>query len=352
MSALTTHTLPLYRDSEFGGIYLGITIDDFNKLGFAYGDSVNISFSNGYKLCGVPYYNGYYARMGKPVLVAYPGNKFVKAALNFGDSLWHGAGVTKEDTGIIELSQAGAFRDVQDSFNITYTNNRSDYASNEIFANFRALKGGRLKERFAYRSASPIDDEYGRATYVSQLVEQAGIRFVLDLSEGPQKMHAYMQDAHSKGIDVSHFERLLADGAVEAIALMANYPSEEFARKLSAGLVAMSRREGPYLLHCVEGKDRTGFVCMLIEALAGATYDEMRVDYMTTFDNYYGITEQSDPKKYRSILQQNFHGMLECLAAAAQPNADTYIESARAYLQKGGMSVAQIDALVSRICVE
>lgn len=33
---------------KFGGPYINITIDDFNALGFSYGDSVDISFSNGY----------------------------------------------------------------------------------------------------------------------------------------------------------------------------------------------------------------------------------------------------------------------------------------------------------------
>ena len=37
-----------------------ISIDDFNKLGFEYGDSVNVSFTNGYELTDIPYYNGYY----------------------------------------------------------------------------------------------------------------------------------------------------------------------------------------------------------------------------------------------------------------------------------------------------
>ena len=34
------------HESEFGGVYLKIGIDDFNSLGFQYGDSVDIVFSN------------------------------------------------------------------------------------------------------------------------------------------------------------------------------------------------------------------------------------------------------------------------------------------------------------------
>ena len=40
----------ILHELEFGGVYVDITIDDFNALGFAYGDSVTVSFSNGYEL--------------------------------------------------------------------------------------------------------------------------------------------------------------------------------------------------------------------------------------------------------------------------------------------------------------
>jgi protein tyrosine/serine phosphatase len=30
-----------------------------------------------------------------------------------------------------------------------------------------------------------------------------------------------------------------------------------------------------YVVHCIEGKDRTGYVCALLEGLCGATYEEI-----------------------------------------------------------------------------
>ena len=42
------------HDEQFGGVYINCTIDDFNKLGFSYGDSINITFSNGYSINDVP----------------------------------------------------------------------------------------------------------------------------------------------------------------------------------------------------------------------------------------------------------------------------------------------------------
>ena len=43
----------------------------------------------------------------------------------------------------------------------------------------------------------------------------------------------------------------------------------------------------------MEGKDRTGYVCALLEGLCGATYDEIVADYLITYDNYYQITPDS-----------------------------------------------------------
>ena len=40
----------IIHEEEFGGVYITRTIDEFNSLGFNYGDSVDVIFSNGYKL--------------------------------------------------------------------------------------------------------------------------------------------------------------------------------------------------------------------------------------------------------------------------------------------------------------
>ena len=64
---------------------------------------------------------------------------------------------------------------------------------------------------------------------------------------------------------------------------------------LAEGLRDLIEHKGPYYISCTEGKDRTGFVCLLLEALAGATFDEIETDYMKTYENYYGITKQSEP---------------------------------------------------------
>lgn len=343
---------PVSQDERFGGVYIGIPIDDFNKLGFTYGDSVDVTFSNGYELKGIPYYNGFYVNSGDSLLVAYPGYPYVEAAICYGDPLWDTANLAEGDTATVALAEAGKYRDVQEAFDVSYTVERSDYASDEQFANFRALSGGKMKEGIAYRSASPVDNEYNRAAYVETLMEQVGVKFVLDLSDSAEEVAEFVTASVNQGVDVSYFTNLLDTGCVALLNLSASYPSEEFAQTLAGGLVKMSKHDGPYLVHCIEGKDRTGFVCALIEALCGATYDEILTDYMITFDNYYGINKESDPSKYEAIAHLNLDGMLRFLAHA-DDNADlttiSYTGPAREYLRQGGMTDEQIDALVTRL---
>ena len=39
----------IFKDEEFGGIFFNIKIDDFKKMGFELGDSVDIEFTNRYQ---------------------------------------------------------------------------------------------------------------------------------------------------------------------------------------------------------------------------------------------------------------------------------------------------------------
>jgi hypothetical protein len=353
-SARTTSLegVAVMRDESFGGVYIDITIDDFNRLGFEYGDSVDVEFSNGYKLEGIPYYNGYYTSIGDPLVVGYPGYPHIEVAINFGDPLWDVSGVQAGDTANVTLREAGAFSNIQEAFDITYTDDRADYASDEQFANFRALRGGSMKPGVAYRSASPIDNEHNRAPYVEGLMKQAGVAYILNLSDNKTEANEFVAEDKAQGIDVSRFEELSASGCVALLDLSASYPSESYARTLAGGLVSMTEHDGPYLVHCVEGKDRTGFVCLLLEALCGATYDEMLSDYMETYANYYGITKESDPSKYEAISNQQFADMLRTIAKAgegADLTAIDYVGPAREYLKMGGMTDGQIDALVDRL---
>ena len=355
--------LATLHETEFGGVYIVITIDEFNNLGFMYGDSVNVEFSNGYRLEDIPYYNGYYVDAGEALLIAYPGYDYIKAAINYGEDLWERAGLKasrdentlwktaaldEHSTATITLNEAGKYLDIQEARDINYSDDRTKYPSDIVFANFRNFVMGDLKEGVMYRSASPCDNQHNRAPYVDALIKEAQVNCILNLSDNDSKIEKYIARSD---FNSPYFLELYNNGNVYPIALNMNYLSDEFAAKIAQGFIDISEKEGPYLIHCTEGKDRTGFVCMLIEALAGAGYQEIADDYMVTYDNYYEITETKDPRKYKTILEKNLEAMLKFVVGDDKVDIKTADLSGYAlnYLLKAGMSNEQIDRFLRRI---
>ncbi len=114
----------------------------------------------------------------------------------------------------------------------------------------------------------------------------------------------------------------------------------------------MILNDGPIYIHCLEGKDRTGFVCLILEALAGASYEEMVNDYIKTYENYYGITKENDPNKYYAIVNLYFDVFVSYLHGTDDIKELTcadYTQDAINYLCEGGMTIDEISKLRNMI---
>ena len=68
------------------------------------------------------------------------------------------------------------------------TNERSDYASDSIFANFRSVVTTGIKPGVLYRGSSPINNEIGRAAYSNALAEAVGVKTVLNLADNAENI--------------------------------------------------------------------------------------------------------------------------------------------------------------------
>ena len=341
--------LELEHEQEFGGVYLKMTIDDFNAKGFTYGDSVDVEFSNGYKLEDIPYYNGYYVAAGEPLLIAYPGYDYIKAAVNYGDDLWDTAELQAElkaalksgkaedlwlsakleehSTGTITLREKGKYLDIQEARDMTV---------------------GNLKEKTVYRSASPCDNQHKRAPYVDALIKAAGVNCILNLADNTTKIDKYIS---ADDFNSPYFLSLYKSGKVIPLAMAMNFSADDFKAKIVQGFTDMLDQKGPYLVHCTEGKDRTGFICMLIEALAGASYQEIADDYMITYDNYYKINKEKEKKKYEVILETNLDAMIKAVVGDDKVDikkADLQAY-AKNYLIKAGMPSGNVDQFIAMI---
>ena len=341
-------TFKIMHETKFGGIYFDSTIEEFNALGYDYGDSVDIVFSNGEKLEDLPYYNGYYVDIGDPLLVAYPGYPYIEAAINYGDDPWILLGLDEECTAAITLRESGKYLRIQEARDIKYSDEQGSQ-SDEVFGNFRSVKVGDLKEGILYRSASPCNNEHCRAAVVDRLASEAKIGFMINLSDTNENIEQFIAE---EDFSSPYFLSLYEDGKVAALGLSANFKSESFSAKLAEGLIKATENDGPYLVHCVEGKDRTGYVMMILEALAGATYSEIIDDYMLTYDNYYGININSDKERYEVIKEKNIDMMIRYMTGIGEDvdfDQISLVPYAFNLLVTMGMTDVQVTALQEKL---
>ena len=361
--ALKTEPTAIQHEQKFGGVYIEITIDDFNKMGFAFGDAVKIEFSNGFVLEDIPYYNGFYVDMGEPLLVGYPGYPYIRVGYNNGPDMYKEANLqlgadspilsltqeadidVEHDTAVITLVKKGKYLATQNAMDIHYSDEQGD-KSDAVFANFREVNVGRLKDNTLYRSASPCDNQHNRAEASDRMIASVGVNCIINLADNATELHRHAQAINAGEYSCPQFLSVYNAGNVIPLSMNMAYKTEGFNQKLVSGLTEAAHKSGPYLVHCVEGKDRTGFVCMVIEGLAGATYEEIVADYMITYDNYYGINKTSDPDKYDVIKDKQIDTMLRYVAGEGTDitKAD-YSACIKQYLLRIGMAQADIDAL-------
>ena len=343
--AATSVKYKLTRDPVFGQAVLDTTVAGFNSTGFSCGDSVNVTFSNGKILTDIPYYSGYSTRTGNPLLVSYPGESKPKLAFNNSRSLFDELGLKAGDNVVITLNKKGKYLEIENALKLSYSNKRKDFTSDSQFANFRPLTGGKLKKNKLYRSSSPYDDIYNRAKYTNDLAKANGIEYVINLANSSKSVKELVK---KHKLDSCYCYDLFKQNKCICLKMDQNYRSKEYAQKVVKGLTEIIKRESKSLIHCTEGKDRTGFVCLLIEALCGASIEELEKDYMKTYENYYGITKNKTPKRYKAIKELKFDDYIDYLTS--QCGKGSMIEAAEHYLRFGGMKNEDINRLRAKIC--
>ena len=339
----------IHHDDEFGGAYIDISYDEFNKLGFAFGDSVNISFSNGVNYEDIGYYSGYYVPAGQELLVGYPSYEYIKFCINYGEDIYKTNNLTEDTKVNITLNEKEKYKVIEDTLSISYSDDIATYTSEEQFANFREIKVGNIKERTLYRGASPIDNRRKRASTVDKLIKEKDIQYVLDLADSRETIDSfYVKEDFAS----PYFKELDENGKVLAIGMSASYKSDDFSNKLKNTLLTMLNSDGPYYIHCLEGKDRTGYVCMIIEAMCGATYEELVSDYFVTYSNYYDIDKEKDTTKYEMIKSIHIDEMIRyAFDYKKETNLllANYKSTVDNYLLGIGLERNQIDSLVKKL---
>jgi len=326
---------------KYGHALTDILIEDFYKLGFKHGDMVTVIFDNGFVI-EAPFLDGYYVEKGDPLVRAYPGHTNIGICINYG-KLNEIADVEVGDKAIIMLTGPEEYLVQYEIRKLERTNNREDYNSDEEFANFRNIKLGNIAEGVLYRSSSPVNNELGRAKYADKLIEKAGVKTVVNLADSVKNINSYMAQ---EDFASPYYANLYKENKVIALNMTLAYDSDEFKANVIKGLTFMADNDGPYLFHCTEGKDRTGFFAALIEALMGATKDEIVEDYMQSYINYYGVKKGTE--QY-NIISQDVIGMLKSIAGTEDLENVDLAKAAENYLINGGMEIEKINALKDKL---
>ena len=90
------------------------------------------------------------------------------------------------DTVEISMAKKAGMLAYQELCALKYSNDRADYSDDVTFANFRAVTIGNIGAGKLYRSASPINNAHGRASYANTLIAEAGVATVLNLADSEE----------------------------------------------------------------------------------------------------------------------------------------------------------------------
>lgn len=334
---------------KYGHASLDLTIDKLLSDGYELGDTVDVEFSNGYTLENIPFLDGYYVAKGEALLRAYPGHDRVAVCINYG-KIYEVASLSPGDRVTISLNTKGGALELEVLNSLSYTTLREDYPSDEAYANFREISVGNIGPGKLYRSCSPLNNKYNRASFADFLIASVGIKTILNLADTDEEIASYIT---SGAFNSPYYRELYETGHVTAVGMSVDFSSSSFRDKLALGIKRLIEKgiETPLLIHCTEGKDRAGFVSALIEALMGAGYDDIVDDYMKSYENYYRLSH-TDTKRWNVIVKNNIDEMVKTIAPSdtvSNLTPEDLSSGARNYLLAGGMTEGEIDTLIEAL---
>lgn len=217
----------------------------------------------------------------------------------------------------------------------------------EEFANFRKVNTTGMGEGVLYRSSSPIDPSLGRNLYADSLAKVAGVATFVNFAESMESAMTY------RGLADSYY----ATQNVVFLGVPPAFVNKVFKDGLVKGYRFMIENEGPYLLHCTYGMDRTGFSIAVLEALMGATAEEIKTDYAKTFMNYCSVVgnmqvalTQDHVDLLKNIIAMNLRNSYHTVGVDISDFDNVDLAAAtEKYLVALGMEQAEVDALKNRL---
>lgn len=326
---------------KYGHLVTDVPFEQMQQLGYAHGDIVKVDFENAYRFTA-PIVKKYEVDKGKPLVRTEYADGKIAFCINYGNlAKESGAGVG--DKFLIYMQEKGGYADDFEALDVTRTDNRADYSDDATFANFREVTfNSAIAPNMLYRGSHPTKTRWPRAPYVSALMEKAGIATVINMSDSEDQLkNTYL--AASNQYASAYYGKLANAGNVICLAMDMDFTGKAFTDNIMKALQFMITHNAPYYIHCNEGKDRTGFIFVLLGALMGADEKAIYDDYMKSYENFYHVAPGS--RKYNLILQKNAVPMLNWVTMNRQDKA----QAVEDFLIKNSMTKDDIEALKAKL---
>ena len=341
----------LEKIDKYGDPKLSITSGEFAAAGFQYEDLVTVRFAGQEIVVPVVPEYRYVAAQHAGLVMWKDAEKPVELEIfngSFAGFYGLATKTTNEDKtffwtaneGIelplefsISLYEEGGYHEQYLIYDLGRTDEKSDYPSltDEQFANFRAVTTTGMGENKLFRASSPVNPSIGRNAYADDAARAHQIKTVVNLADDQASAEKYENFANTyySALRVIYLN-LGVDFAKTNVAGLAD------------GLRGIGAGEAPFLIHCNEGQDRAGFTAFLLESLMGASYEELKADYMTTYFNYYGV--MTDSEQYNAIWNNVSKSLAGYLGIEQLEGADL-VAAAEAYVLGTGLTQSELEAL-------
>ena len=347
--------------TKYGNLVLSIPGSAFLDMGYAFGDIVTVDLAG--RMYEMPVCSDY-SEVGQGELVCRVeikpelGDDNVVLAINMGDLaassglavrekieadpgfLWHYTeGVPDPVPVLFSLSEKNGYQGSRLTRLLVRSQERSDYPllTDEEFANFRSVSTTGMRPMTLYRSSSPIDPVISRSREAAAAAEAAGIKTIINLSDTEEMMQ------EQPGYAGSYYSRQ----NVLPLNLTIELSGEDFRAGFARAVRFMLAHDGPYLIHCTHGKDRTGFMCAVLECLTGAALDEVVQDYMLTYGLFYNVIPMTEA--YSIIAENNILAILSDAFETDDLLHLDLVSAAEDYLLNIGLTSDELSALRERL---
>ena len=332
-------------------LYLDCPADSFLNE-FQMGDIVTVAI-NGYDTLEMPVVESAYdVPIAGFALVAFKGYDYLILSVHYG----HLANILKITDVVVPIEVSISMKEKGGflfGLEMRYVQNMDYYAeiypdlSIEEFANFREVRTTGMGQNRLYRSSNPIDPGLGRNLYADSLAKNAGVTTFINLSDSEE----YAKSCQN--FDSSYY----STQNIIFLALPVYFFSKQFEDGIANGFRYMIEHDGPYLVHCTFGMDRTGFTIAVLEALMGATTEDIQADYAKTFSNYFNVVDkmhvalnEQQVDFFKAVVIRNLKAVYHAKGIDIPDTGSIdWAAATEKYMEKLGLTQEEISALKDRL---